>query len=204
MSSRDTDLTRSRLLAAAFHEIHRQGFQAASIANILQDTGLTKGALYHHFPTKQDLGLAVVEEVIRAGLEARIFRPLRESVSPMHTLLEVIGASLGRQRQADYIKLGCPLNNLMQEMSPLDDAFKTRLNDILGCWGLAVEDALRRSQQAGDLRADVDCRAAALFIVSAWEGCVGIAKSLQSIDSFTLCMAQLQGYVRSLMTVADA
>ena len=196
MTARDTDATRGKLLDAAFCEIHRHGFQAASIANILQDTGLTKGALYHHFPTKQDLGLAVVDEVIRARLEEWVFRPLRESKQPVATLIEIIGKKAVADMGA--VSLGCPLNNLMQEMSPLDAAFKERLSRIAITWGSAVEDALRRGQQAGDIRADVDCRAASLFIVSAWEGCVGVAKSLQSPEGFELCMRQLQGYVRSL------
>ena len=198
MTQKQTDLTREKLLNAAFCEIHRHGFQAASIANILQDTGLTKGALYHHFPTKQELGLAVVEEVIRERLEALIFSRLRDSGQPVQALLEVI-ADIGRRTDLEIITLGCPLNNLMQEMSPLDDAFKARLNGILTTWGRIVEDALLRGQESGAIRAGVDCRAAALFIVSAWEGCIGIAKSLQSAEGFGLCMEQLQGYIRGLM-----
>ncbi len=199
MTAKQTDLTREKLLNAAFCEIHRHGYQAASIANILQDTGLTKGALYHHFPNKQDLGLAVIDEVIGARLEDLVFRRVRESADPIDELLRAIG-EIGANRDPEFVKLGCPLNNLMQEMSPLDESFKTRLNGILGTWGRVVEDALRRGQEAGGLRADVDCRAAALFIVSAWEGCIGIAKSLQSPEGFALCMTQLQGYVKGLMT----
>ena len=201
MTTRHTDLTRDKLLNAAFCEMHRQGYQAASIANILHDTGLTKGALYHHFPTKHELGLAVIDEIIRNRLEQLIFLPIRESAEPVAALLAVIG-TLGNRNDPEFVKLGCPLNNLMQEMSPLDDAFKERLNAILATWGRTVEDALARGQQAGTVRADVDCQAAALFIVSAWEGCIGIAKSLQSTAGFSVCMAQLQQYVRSLMTTA--
>jgi TetR/AcrR family transcriptional repressor of nem operon len=158
MTAKHTDLTRQKLLDAAFCEIHRQGFQAASIANILQDTGLTKGALYHHFPTKRDLGLAVVDEVIHGRLEERIFRRLRDSERPVQALLQVIG-DMAQNRDPAYVTLGCPLNNLMQEMSPLDAGFKERLNGILATWGRMVEDALRRGQEAGEVRGDVDCRA---------------------------------------------
>jgi TetR/AcrR family transcriptional regulator, transcriptional repressor for nem operon len=203
MNAKQTDLTREKLLNAAFGEIHRHGFQAASIANILQDTGLTKGALYHHFPTKQDLGLAVIDEIIRTQLEGLIFRRVAGSEQPVATLLEVI-AEMGACRDPEVIRLGCPLNNLMQEMSPLDENFKARLNGVLATWGRIVEDALRSGQQSGVLRADVDCRAAALFIVSAWEGCIGIAKSLQSPEGFGLCMTQLHGYVRGLLAKPPA
>lgn len=197
MDPRQPDLTRQNILGAAFCEIHRSGFQAASIADILANTGLTKGALYHHFPTKQALGLAVIDEVIKVRLEGLIFKPLRESERPVDTLLEII-ATIHERVPADFVKLGCPLNNLMQEMSPLDQAFKERLNAALSIWQGTVEDALRRGQQQGAIRAEVDHRAAALFIVSAWEGCIGVAKNLQSPDAFTLCMKQLHGYVRGL------
>jgi TetR/AcrR family transcriptional repressor of nem operon len=197
MTTKQTDLTREKLLNAAFCEIHRHGFQAASIANILQDTGLTKGALYHHFSNKRDLGLAVIDEIIRERLDGLIFRRIYESPEPVTALLQVIG-DIGNRCDPTFVKLGCPLNNLMQEMSPLDAEFKLRLNGVLGTFGRVVEDALLRGQEGGILRADVDCRAAALFIVSAWEGCIGVAKSLQSIDSFSVCMAQLQAYVRGL------
>lgn len=198
MVTRQTDLTRDKLLQAAFNEIHLHGFQAASIANILRDTGLTKGALYHHFPTKQELGLAVIDEVVRGQLDALVFRQLRESKRPVRTLLQIIDES-GRHSVLEAITLGCPLNNLMQEMSPLDAEFKVRLNSILSAWQAVIEDALRREQQTGGVRPDVDCHASALFIVSAWEGCIGIAKSQQSLKSFGLCMKQLHGYVQGLL-----
>src|SRR5512135_1965807 len=123
MDSKHPDLTRDKLLRSAFCEIHRQGFQAASIANILADTGLTKGALYHHFPTKQALGIAVVDEVIRRRIDERFCRPLHSSAKPLDALMEVLG-SVAISLPPEYVTLGCPLNNLMQEMSPLDGEFK--------------------------------------------------------------------------------
>jgi AcrR family transcriptional regulator len=197
MDTKQPDQTREKLLHAAFCEIHRKGFQAASIANIIEDTGLTKGALYHHFPTKQALGLAVIDEVIRERLDGLIFKSLRESERPVETLLEII-ATIDEWRPDNFIDLGCPLNNLMQEMSPLDEAFKDRLNAVLMIWRDAVENALLRGKEQGVIRADVDCQAVALFVVSAWEGCIGIAKNLQSPEAFSLCMKQLHGYVRSM------
>jgi AcrR family transcriptional regulator len=56
--TRDPERTRERLLQAAFREIHRSGFQSASIDTILAATNVTKGALYHHFESKEALGYA--------------------------------------------------------------------------------------------------------------------------------------------------
>ena len=203
MDSGQLDQTRDKILNAAYGEIHRSGFQAASIANILADTKLTKGALYHYFPAKRVLGLAVIDEVIQAGFEEMVFRPLREAEHPVEELLDIL------QRKSEYlnemtVKLGCPLNNLMQEMSPLDDEFKERLTRILKTWQTTVRNALVKGQRQHQVKADVDCEAAALFIVAAWEGCWGVAKNMQSIKTFRLCMAQLQVYVTSLKTTRKA
>lgn len=194
---RDPDATRDALVEAAFEEIYRHGFQAASLSSILAKTSLTKGALYHHFPTKNDLGLAVIEDVVREGLDAMFFSPLRESAEPFATLLEIIRRK-GQQTEHERISLGCPLNNLMQEMSPLDKDFKHHLNAVLTEWQTTITEALQRAQQQGTVRRDLDCRAAALFIVASWEGCAGVAKNLQSVKEFRLCMKQLEAYVASL------
>ena len=87
-------------------------------------------------------------------------------------------------RGIEEIKLGCPLNNLMQEMSPLDERFKERLNAILADWGDIVEDALRRDQTAGVLRPDVDCRAAAWFDANIIDGVVNLAAALVVFSSW--------------------
>mgnify|MGYP003483643400 FL=1 len=196
-TARQPDITRDKIVDAAFQEIYRHGFQAASLSNILANTGLTKGALYHHFPNKDELGLAVIEEVIREGFEAMMFAPLREADDPMETLIELIQRK-AKSATLESVTLGCALNNLIQEMSPLDAEFKRRLNGILKTWQDTVTDALKRARKQGRVRKDVDCRAAALFIVSAFEGCIGIAKNLQSVKDFGQCLSQLVSYVRGL------
>lgn len=198
MRSRQPDVTREKILAAAYQEIYRHGFQAASLSHILARTGLTKGALYHHFPDKHRLGHAVIEEVIRAGLDTMVFAPLREADDPLEALREMVRTK-AEKATPESVKLGCPLNNLMQEMSPLDARFRRRLNGLLTAWHDALQEALQRAQKAGRLRRDVDCRAAALFIVAAWEGCTGIAKNLQSVREYRRCMKQLDRYIASLM-----
>jgi AcrR family transcriptional regulator len=193
------DITRQKLLQSAYCEMHQHGFQGASIAKILESTALTKGALYHHFPTKHALGLAVIDEIIAPQLDCLVFQPLLTSQQPVTTLLEII-AGVDALMGEEGIKLGCPLNNLMQEMSPLDDQFRQHLNNVLEAWQQAIYKAFEQGQQQHVIKAEVDIKAAALFVISAWEGCFSIAKNKQSPVAFSLCMTQLHGYVRSLLT----
>lgn len=191
------DETRSRLLQAAFAEIYRHGFQAAGLVSILQDTGLTKGALYHYFPSKHALGLAVIDEVIQERLAGNVFRPLEESEDPFGTLL----ALLEQRAQGvddETVQWGCPLNNLVQEMSPVDADFREHLSALLVRWQGVLQVALAKAQAQRRIRADVDCEAASLFVLAAWEGCWGIAKSRQSGPVFRQCLRELRDYVRGL------
>ncbi|MDD2988431.1 MAG: TetR family transcriptional regulator C-terminal domain-containing protein [Zoogloea sp.] len=195
--SRQPDITRACILDAAFAEIHREGFRAASVANILAATGLTKGAFYHHFPSKKALGLAVIDERIAPLLDDWVVRPLDDGPpSSLSALLDLL--ERGRSADASAINLGCPLNNLMQEMSALDEDFRAHLGAILECWLRKLTALLLRAQVAGEIRADVDCEVCALFIVAAWEGAVSVSKNLQSAAVFHATMAQLRTYVESL------
>jgi AcrR family transcriptional regulator len=191
--------TRERLMQTAFEEIHRAGFQAASLADILARSEMSKGALYHYFPDKKQLGLAVLEEVIRPFLAAAVFTPLREATHPWATLRELWGPQGALARNLDITR-GCPLNNLIQEMSPLDADFRRQLAAMLDDWIGAVADAIQRAQRQGVVRPQVDADQAAQFLVSSLEGCIGMAKALQSPTHLMACIGQLNLYLDALET----
>ncbi|MCK4707282.1 MAG: TetR/AcrR family transcriptional regulator, partial [Gammaproteobacteria bacterium] len=85
--------TRTKILFAAYKEIHLNGFQAASLNDILAHTGVTKGALYHHFPNKTELGYAVIEEVISDRIVRSFIAPLNDSEDPIQSLIQLIQQS---------------------------------------------------------------------------------------------------------------
>lgn len=194
---RNAEQTRTRLLEAAFKEILEHGYQAASLERILSNTQVTKGALYYHFPNKQALGLAVVDDVIAPSFRQYLIEPLNEADDPLPVLSRVLTdriLSCGGQQ----MQLGCPVNNLIQEMSPLDEDFRTRLCSILDDWRSAIEAALVRGQRNGHVRADVDAVEAAAFLAAAVEGIQGIGKVTLCVKSMQGCLHQLQTYLQGL------
>ena len=94
---RDADATRQRILDAGAVEIHRHGFRNASVESILADTGLTKGAFYHHFAAKADLGYAVIDESIRTQV-------LTKWVEPIEAALDHSGGN--RKQAAELLQIG--------------------------------------------------------------------------------------------------
>jgi AcrR family transcriptional regulator len=194
---RNPDVTRQRILEAAFLEIYRNGFQGMRLDEVLAATGLTKGALYHHFPNKRALGYAVVDEVILPMFEGMWLQPLKSAPDPLQGLVTVV-ERLPDTKPPEIIQYGCPLNNLAQEMSPLDEGFRQRLDYIFRVWHDVTEEALERARQKGQIREDVDCDATATFIQAALEGCIGIAKNAQSKERLHICNRGLIDYIHSL------
>lgn len=196
---RNPDLTRQRILDAAFVEIYRNGFQGMRLDDVLSATGLTKGALYHHFPNKRALGYAVVDEVILPMVEGLWLQPVRNAADPLQALKDAI-LHLPDVKPVDMIRYGCPLNNLAQEMSPLDEGFRQRLDYIFRVWHDITEQALERARQQGLIRDDIDCDATATFVQAAVEGCIGLAKTAQSEARLRVCLRGLVDYIHSLQS----
>lgn len=176
--SRDKEITRARLLQAGFDEVYAHGFQAASIDRILERLDLTKGAFFHHFPTKQAFGYALVDETIADMIRAQWVAPLGASNDPLTGIADAFESGV-RVLEAAPVNLGCPLNNLAQEMSPLDEGFRLRTQQVFELWMTTYELALRRGQASGVVRESVDPRAAAFSLVAEIEGILSLSRNSQ-------------------------
>src|SRR5271169_6871331 len=173
---RNPEDTRDRLLQAAFREVYRSGFQSASVDTILAATGVTKGALYYHFDSKEDLGHAIVEEVIAGLTRENWLRPLRNGGEPIDTLIGIVRRT---SVLPEDVRGGCPLNNLAQEMSLLDEYFRKRLAKVFRAWQNGIATALRRGQIQGKVRRDLHPGETAGFLIAMYEGYVSLAKNAQ-------------------------
>ena len=192
---RDPERTRELLLQAAFREVYRSGFQSAGLDTILASTGVTKGALYYHFDSKEALGYAIVEEVIALDLRAKWLRPLQSGKDPFNTL---IGIVQGESVRPEDVRGGCPLNNLAQEMSPLDEGFRKRLAKVFDAWREGIATALREGQTHGTVRRDVEPTEAAGLLIAMLEGYVSLAKNAQDAKVMKAGIRNIVDWLRSL------
>jgi TetR/AcrR family transcriptional regulator, transcriptional repressor for nem operon len=180
--TRTPEDTRGRILRAAFEEFYQNGFQGGSLNRIVDGAGTTKGALFHHFAGKNALAYAVLEEVITPNMKARWFDPIATSIDPIPDLKNTLSEFMKREIENHCLERGCPLNNLAQEMSPLDETFRKRIEKVYAMWRQCLEAALERGIKAGKVRKDVSPRNVAAFIVAAQSGIIGTAKNAQSAE----------------------
>ncbi|MBI1822116.1 MAG: TetR/AcrR family transcriptional regulator [Nitrospirae bacterium] len=183
--SRDPVKTRARILEVAFMEILKGGFQGVSIDQIVDKTQMTKGAFFHHFPTKQALGYALVDETLSEMVLDRWIRPLEKYDNPIEGIVKVLKKVIDATPD-EHIPLGCPLNNLIQEMSSVDPVFRDKLRDVLELWIDGIEGYLRKAKRRGFLKKEINPRQLAEFIVMNHEGAFGMTKSLRDRRDFLI------------------
>lgn len=194
---RNPDVTRQKILDVAFEEILLKGYQGLRVDQVLKVTQLTKGAFYHHFSSKQALGHAVIDEVLKPWIIEKWVEPLKHFQNPVRDLIQMLTEARQEINMAE-LHTGCPLNNLTQEMSPLDESFRVRIAAIWQLWHEALSDAFERGQRNGLIRQDVNPTNVARFLIAAMEGIIGQCKCYMNDKAFDEAGECLKDYIKSL------
>jgi TetR/AcrR family transcriptional regulator, transcriptional repressor for nem operon len=189
--------TRRRLLEIGQQEIYLHGYQGASLESILNRAGVTKGAFFHHFASKAQFGYAVVDEIIAELITAQWVHPLAGAADPLATIATEFerGAAMLREQQPI---LGCPLNNLAQEMSPLDEGFRLHTAAVFDRWRVSYRDAFERAKSSGIVAPAIDCDDAAHALVAQIEGTLSLARNSQDPATLDTGARSLRRHVESL------
>lgn len=188
---------RQRLLEAAFKEIHLHGFQGMRVDAVLEKTGLTKGAFYHHFTSKQVLGIAVIDELIHGKITDIWLSTLNSSSDPINAIQDAFEKA-AECYGMEMLLLGCPLNNLAQEMSPINEEFRVHINDIFHQWHEALVGVLKRGIEVGNIIEEIDPLSVATFILACVEGSIGLAKNERDLSPIIRATDEMDRYLRTL------
>ncbi len=187
----DTLPTRDRLLGAAMRLFHLKGYQSTSIADVLREAEANAGSLYHFFPTKQDLLLAVLDRY-RTGIGPMLLGPAWEGVEdPLERVFALLARYRGLLEQTDCF-YGCPIGSLALELHEPDPPVRELLAANFEAWTAAVEGCLAEAQDR--LPAGVDRRRLATFVLTTMEGGVMLSRTHRSLEPFDAAVSTLRDY----------
>ncbi len=189
--------TRAHLLDVAFAEMHEHGFQGLRVDVLLAKAHLTKGAFYHYFASKTDLGLAVIDELLAGYADLIWGQHLQQYADPLEGIEASFSFAVGLLGPR-LTTLGCPMNNLAQEMSALDERFRARLETLFAGIMGHIATALEGGRKRGLIRPEVDCENAATFIFAAFEGAIGLAKSTRNEKALIAARSEMRRYFETL------
>jgi AcrR family transcriptional regulator len=184
-----------RILDVAFQAFHARGYHATSTHDVMHAAGVSSGAFHHHFPTKKSLGLAVVRERVASAIEETWIRPVAGARTALEGILLVfdrVAASLDKRGKV----VGCPLNNLVLELSLADPEFRDELRTVFGKWRSAIADKIHADEAGGALRAAAG-EDLATFVVASYSGAMTLAKADQSAAPLRACRQKLAQLMRS-------
>jgi AcrR family transcriptional regulator len=188
--------TRQRIVEAAMHLFWEKGYSSTSVADILGRAGVNSGSLYHFFPGKQDVLLAVLE-AYRTGIDENLLAPNWQNVDDP---IDKIFALLAGYREAlvqTECTYGCPIGSLALEIREPDPPVRQLLAANFSGWVDAIEQCL--IEAGARLPADTDRRALAEFALITMEGGVMLASSHRDIAYFDRAVQQLTEYFKRLL-----
>jgi TetR/AcrR family transcriptional repressor of nem operon len=188
--------TRMAILQKAFELVYMNGYQATSIDLIIAQTQVTKGAFFYHFKNKDDMGLAMINEIMAPGMYENFVKPLLNASDPAAEIYAMMKYLLIEDRNF-IVKYGCPAINLIEEMSPLSPAFNKALSKLVLQWQTALERCLKNGKASGKIGREVQPVQTAYFIMSGYGGIRNLGK-IYGKDCYKTYLKELKKYLGSL------
>ncbi|MGE9314192.1 TetR/AcrR family transcriptional regulator [Niabella sp. CJ426] len=191
--------TRLNILQKAFELIYARGYQATSIDEIIATTQVTKGAFFYHFKNKDEMGIAIIEEILKPTLNNSFISPLERDENPIPAIYNLMRHLLTRDKflKPEY---GCPAANFTHEMTPWNTSFSLVLNELTEQWMQVMTKALERGKKLGFISKDVNSKQVTLFVVSGYWGIRNLGK-LGNKSYYTSYLKELKNYLNTLQKI---
>lgn len=171
---------REEIAEAALQQFRTHGFNATGISDITTAAGAPKGSFYNHFSSKEESAL---EALSRYAAELH-FDILTTPGSPPLERLRAHFEFLGRDTTDHGFSRGCLAGNLGAEVGDHSEEIRSAVQRGFGRWASHIQQVLHEAQEAGELDGSLDVVAAALFVLSAWEGTLIAARADKSPAAF--------------------
>jgi len=185
------DETRERIIAKAAELFNQRGLEGTSLADLMEATGLEKGGIYRHFPSKEAVAVEAFEYAWQMTLKTR-----------MHDL-DTIPNSVDKLKQfvvnfverPSPVRGGCPLLNSAIDSDDGNAALRERANRALRQWRARLATMVRTGIRHGEIKSDVDPNRVAILIISSLEGGLMMSRLNRDREPLRLIQGYLEHYL---------
>ena len=178
------------------------GFEALRADKEVLNLNISKGALYHYFPTKLDIGYAMVDEIIKPMYEKKWSGLIDRTEGISSTIYQIIESEKQEATEKKILR-GDVLYNLMLEMSGVDLKFRQKLEDVLEMQVKILQKSLLSGKSSNEIKPGVDSRSMAYLLIGQLHGCYAIAKTRASKDVFVSMVNGLHKQLIDVLYVSD-
>lgn len=171
------------------------GYNATSLDDVLRESGVGKGNFYYHFKSKEDLGYAILDQIVAAFLERTLEPCFADGEAPpLGQIRCFLDRVLQAQRERNCVG-GCVMGNLASELSDVHEGFRVRLATLFTAWQARLAGALEAARRRGELAAASEPEALAGFVIASLEGAILLAKVSKDIRVMEQCVSELKRYL---------
>lgn len=167
--------TKEALLRSGMEILTERGYTATSIDEILRRVGVPKGSFYHYFGSKDAFGMELVQhyaDFFKYKLDKFLADEAQAPLDRLVAFMEDAAKGMARYE----FKRGCLVGNLGQEVGTLPEPFRDKIETVFNDWQRRIEQCLKAAKDAGQIKAETNCKQAAYVFWIGWEGAVLRAK----------------------------
>ena len=183
--------TRQKLIDITYDEIYEKGYQAASLSEILSKAQVHKGSMYYFFKNKKEMAMSALKEKMKDRFTKRYATILQYESNILNELFKVLNNISLRD-----FKKGCPLANIVQEMSNLDEDFDAMSKGFYEDFRGIIKDILDKAILLKELKS-CDTQKLSMYITVVIEGGILASKATGNEKDYLDSIECLQEYIRS-------
>ncbi len=161
------DNTKKKIINTASDVLWKQGYEGASLNNVVKQAGVSKGAFFHYYPSKHSITVEVLDNYAQDQILGPLEKHLTAAHDPKTGLFAWLEESFGAYSQWDY-KGGCMLGNFALELSDKDEAMREQMKTIFLSWENLLVNAFREPAKNGKLM--MEPRQFARLIIAMYQG----------------------------------
>ncbi|MFY0714571.1 TetR/AcrR family transcriptional regulator [Seonamhaeicola sp. NFXS20] len=170
-----SEITKQHIIHEAFKLFYENGFKSTSINDVMKATKMTKGAFYHHYKNKEQLGIEVIKLKIQKRVYDGMIAPLQKTGNAIEILEDTFLNRIKSFPLHDK-QNGCPLNNFINEIGNYETSYQLALKSIIEKWKSALVALIEKGKKQGNIKNEIPSESVAIYLISAFEGIRGIRK----------------------------
>jgi AcrR family transcriptional regulator len=188
--------TRQLIISEAAVLFNQKGYEGTSMKDIMDATGMSKGALYGHFKDKEEIAVAAFQQAVDTVL-VQVGKRTRSQGRVLDKFREVIFFYKERILNPP-VEGGCPIQNSSVDADESRPVLRKEVIRAMDAWQERIVRTLQKGMASGEVRIDIDAREFAVNFIGTLEGGIMMAQLYRDVRYFDTIARQLMAMVEGL------